>query len=61
MCKHQTVRFLSCSCADRWPGVWVCDDCEEKVPARVVANTLVERTSGLLMANAGHPIREDDP
>lgn len=28
-CTHpqNKVRFLACSAADRFPGVWVCDEC----------------------------------
>lgn len=29
-CEHKNVRFLACTAADRLPGVFVCDDCEQK-------------------------------
>jgi hypothetical protein len=28
-CNHPKARFLPCSAADRFPGCWFCDDCEE--------------------------------
>lgn len=27
-CSHPNARFLPCKAADRFPGVWVCDDCD---------------------------------
>jgi hypothetical protein len=67
MCAHPVDkrRFLECTCADRLPGVWVCDECgfsqRAKLPATPVATHSFKRTSGLLMARTGHPIREDTP
>lgn len=26
-CEHKATRFLSCTTADRFPGLFICDDC----------------------------------
>ena len=61
-CTHSKGwRFIACYCADRLPGVWVCDDCGEtikahsdkyqKYPARVVPPNPFKRTSELPRAS----------
>lgn len=43
MCTHKNgVRFLACYCADRWPGVYVCIDCGEKINGKEAATVRVE-------------------
>jgi hypothetical protein len=30
-CNHAgKVKFLHTTCADRWPGVWFCEGCEQR-------------------------------